>query len=388
MKSILLKAIQSVQKADLAYCKFLSANDTKATGGHQSGYLVSKFAWSLFLKKEPRKGENIKVNVSIEWQGDFTTSSTFTYYGAAKNEFRLTNFGRNFPYREEDNAGDLFILARVEEGSFQAFILEHDEDIEEFFTSFGISANETNRIIEKEITASSEDSLLQCFLAFIKTVKADFPPTSELSRNARNCYLKAYGITERHIISNPDKGLLSWIEAEYQLFKTFENDRYSTKIKSLFKNVEELVEFANTILNRRKSRAGKSLEHHLGELFNIFKISYSIQGVTEDNKKPDFLFPNVEAYHNPRFDAKKLIFMASKTTCKDRWRQILNEADRIKEKHLFTLQQGISKNQLAEMYKYGVRLVVPEPYLKTFPKEYQEKILTVKRFVPFVKSKQ
>ncbi len=388
MKNLLLKAIQSVQKAELAYCKFLSANDTKATGGHQSGYLISKSAWSLFLKNEPQKGENVKVNISIEWQGDFTTESTFTYYGAAKNEFRLTNFGRSFPFREEDNVGDLFILTRIEGNNFQAFILEHDEDIEEFFTSFGISATETNRLIEKEVKPSSEANLLQCFLTFIKTVKVDFPTTIELSRNARNCYIKSYGITEKQIIENPDKELLSWIEAEYQLFKTFENDRYSTQIKSLFKNVEELVEFANTILNRRKSRAGKSLEHHLGELFNIFKINYSIQGVTEENKRPDFLFPSVEAYHNSRFDSKKLVFLASKTTCKDRWRQILNEADRIKEKHLFTLQQGISKNQLTEMYKYGVKLVVPKPYLNTFPKEFREKILTVESFVPFLRSKQ
>ena len=34
---------------------------------------------------------------------------------------------------------------------------------------------------------------------------------------------------------------------------------------------------------------------------------------------------------------------------KDRWRQVLNEADCIETKYLFTLQQGISKNQLREM---------------------------------------
>jgi type II restriction enzyme len=40
------------------------------------------------------------------------------------------------------------------------------------------------------------------------------------------------------------------------------------------------------------------------------------------------------------------------------------------------------------MYKYGVRLVVPKPYLNTFPKEFREKILTVESFVPFLRSKQ
>ncbi len=41
--------------------------------------------------------------------------------------------------------------------------------------------------------------------------------------------------------------------------------------------------------------------------------------------------------------------LAVKTTCKDRWRQILNEAQRIKPKHLLTLQEGVSHRQFDEM---------------------------------------
>lgn len=80
--------------------------------------------------------------------------------------------------------------------------------------------------------------------------------------------------------------------------------------------------------------------------------------------------------------------LASKTTCKDRWRQILNEADKIKIKHLFTLQQGISENQLAEMFKYNVQLVVPETYLKSFSEKYRDRILTLGKFVSMVESIQ
>jgi|SRR6185437_105578 len=116
------------------------------------------------------------------------------------------------------------------------------------------------------------------------------------------------------------------------------------------------------------------------------EIPFVSQGVTEDNKKPDFLFPNIEAYNNPKFNSDKLVMLASKTTCKDRWRQILNEADRIETKHLFTLQQGISKNQLDEMYKYKVCLVVPQTYLGSFPKEFRSKILTLEQFVSRVQA--
>ena len=52
--------------------------------------------------------------------------------------------------------------------------------------------------------------------------------------------------------------------------------------------------------------------------------------------------------------------LAAKTTCKDRWRQILNEAARIDVKHLLTVQEGVSSPQFREMKEEGVRLVVPK----------------------------
>ena len=116
----------------------------------------------------------------------------------------------------------------------------------------------------------------------------------------------------------------------------------------------------------------------------MFGLKFETQVTTENNKKPDFLFPNIESYNDPKFDSRKLILLASKTTCKDRWRQILNEADRIETKHLFTLQQGISKNQLQEMNKYNVQLVVPKEYKSSFPKEYRSNILVLDQFIKMV----
>lgn len=52
--------------------------------------------------------------------------------------------------------------------------------------------------------------------------------------------------------------------------------------------------------------------------------------------------------------------LGAKTTCKDRWCQVLNEADRIPNKHLFTLQRGVTRNQLQEMKDEHLTLVVPK----------------------------
>ena len=389
MESILVKAIQSAQQSKIAFSKYITANDTGATGGHQAGFHLHKHSWQLFFDKPGVKGENKDKFITIKWQNDFETASRFIYYGiGTRNEYRLTRFGRGFSFLEDANIGDLLVICKKSPDFYEAYVLQTDEEIDEFFAALNISSNDTNGIIPKQFESTAEDKLLQCFMAFLKSLKLDFPPTIDLANNSRNCYNGAYNITSQIIKANPDKEILHWLNAEFQLFKVIENDCYGNRIKTPFKTVEELVETANTILNRRKSRAGKSLEHHLAEIFKTFKLAFATQAVTEDNKKPDFLFPNVQAYNNENFSPKKLLMLASKTTCKDRWRQILNEADRIKTKHLFTLQQGISKNQLEEMYKYNVCLVVPKTYLTSFPAEFRERILTLDNFVNHIQATQ
>jgi hypothetical protein len=389
MDSILNKAIQAVQQADISFTKFITANDTGATGAHQAGFHIHKNAWQIFFSTAGVKGSNKDKFITIKWQDDFETDSRFIYYGTGtRNEYRLTRFGKGFRYLQDENIGDLLIIVKKTNDYYEAFVLHSDEDIDEFLAALNISSTDINGIIPKQFEQTAEDKLLQCFFAFINSIKVEFPATIELAINARNCYNGAYNITSKLIKANPDKEILGWLNAEFQLFKALENNRYSQRIKTTFSTVEELIETANTMLNRRKSRAGKSLEHHLAEIFSTFELSYATQATTEGNKKPDFLFPGVEAYLNPKFNDKKLVVLASKTTCKDRWRQILNEADRVKIKHLFTLQQGISKNQLEEMYKYGVCLVIPKPYLKSFPEEFRERILTLDTFVNHVRRTQ
>lgn len=389
MESIITKAIQSAQLSEIAFTKYITANDTGTTGGHQAGFHIHKNSWSLFTDTPGIKGSNESKFIRIRWQDEFETTSRFIYYGVrTRNEYRLTRFGKGFPFLKEDNVGDLLIISKKTTDFYEAFVLQSDEDIDTFFASLNISSGDTNGIIPKPLSQTPESKLMECYFSFLNSLKINFPTTFDLASNARNCFNAAYGISIKVIRQNPDKELLNWLKSEFELFKVIENDRYCNLIKSPFKNVEELIILANTILNRRKSRAGKSLEHHLSEIFNTFEITYSAQAVTEDYKKPDFLFPNAEAYYNERFNTDNLIMLASKTTCKDRWRQILNEADRIKTKHLFTLQQGISINQLEEMYKNNVCLVVPKPYLESFPKQFRSRIQTLNEFVNLVISKQ
>ena len=61
------QAISSVLNSEQAFCKFLSANDTGATGGHQSGILISKSAvLMLFSLQELEQKGIIKRTVKSE----------------------------------------------------------------------------------------------------------------------------------------------------------------------------------------------------------------------------------------------------------------------------------------------------------------------------------
>ena len=388
MSEILNIATSKVQQSSAALCKFITANDTGTTGGHQCGYHVSKDAWSMFLDKEATKGSNIDIPIRIHWQNDFDTESRFKYYGVGtRNEYRITRFGRGFPFLNDENVGDLLVLARFDKDYYEAFVLQTDDDIDDFFSYFNLSYDKTNQIIDVHQSIQPEQRLLTLINDFIAKY-ADFPDTRVMANGARMCFNEANGIITRNIVTAPDDILLGWLDTEYTLFKYMEEKVYSDITTKPFPSIDTFVAMANEVLNRRKSRAGKSLEHHLADIFTHNELIFEEQVITEEKKKPDFVFPNGQCYHNLTFPGELLTVLGAKTTCKDRWRQVLNEADRVDDKYLFTLQQGISSNQLKEMHDYRLHLVVPHKYLTSFPKEYRGGICDLSSFIGMVKERQ
>lgn len=112
MSEILNSAIVKVQNAKYAFCRFITANDTGKNGSHQAGFYIPKCAAALLFDTPGVKGENKDKMVKVKWQDDFTTDSRFIYYGqGTRNEYRITRFGKGFPFFEEDNVGDLLIIA-------------------------------------------------------------------------------------------------------------------------------------------------------------------------------------------------------------------------------------------------------------------------------------
>lgn len=384
----LYEAITLVNDSVFAYCHYITPNDVGATGGHQYGFHIAKSCYKLFFDHPGVRQTNEVKNVEIKWQKDFVTQSTAKYYGVGtRNEYRLTRYGRDFEFLKDDYIGSLLIMTRSQDGEYNGYVLSNQDNIESFISTFNLDVTIGNQVIERNAIINPEQQISEDFRIFIES-HSEFPDTKTMAAFARDCVIAANHFTPDAIAKNSDTIILKWLAAEFQLFRGLEEKMYRPIYTQPFINCQELVSFSNTILNRRKSRAGKSLEHHLATIFTAARLKFEEQAVTENNKIPDFLFPDGESYHNILFPADKLTMLGAKTTCKDRWRQVLTEADRIENKHLFTLQCGVSKNQLEEMRDANLTLVVPRENKRLFLPEFHDNIMCLSDFIGMVQERQ
>jgi len=209
-----------------------------------------------------------------------------------------------------------------------------------------------------------------------------FPKTSDFSAFARSL------VKDVDPLEDADAALTEWLDHEESLFRIFERHILGEKLQTGFDNVDNFIEFSLSVQNRRKSRAGYAFENHLRHLFDCLGVKYSYNKVTENKSKPDFVFPSIQEYHDRIYPVRLLTMLGVKTTCKDRWRQVLTEAKRIKNKHLLTLEPSISTDQTNEMKANRLQLVVPGTILNTFTVEQQCWLMNVTDFSKTVLDRQ
>lgn len=379
------EAIARASQYGKFFIKSISANDTGTNGSHQAGFYVAKKAWPLLFDEPGVKGENWERPVRIHWeQLDVPTDNMIKWYGkGTRSEYRITRFGKGFPYFTDEHVGDLFILIQINRDEFLGYVLSGD-DAEAFLATFAISP--VNNVATYGLESEGQDLTLHDLIEEYVSSKLSFPNTSEVAEQTREIFFRINKKKSDAIFDkfSSDEILLEWIDIEYSIFKALERSLYQDELERPFGDIESLIRFSNTALNRRKIRAGQSFEHHLDYIFRQWRLQFSHPGRTEGKKKPDFMFPNNEAYADLEFPEEQLVFLGAKTTCKDRWRQILNEADRVGVKYLATMEKGISSNQLEEMEKSNVKLVVPKKYHELYPKEYREKLMTLEDFCKMI----
>lgn len=377
------QAIYNATRYGKAILKFISPNDVGKTGSHQCGFYLPKAIWTAYTPYPPEKGKNYEHLVTIYWQDGRFTDSCIKWYGkGTRSEYRLTRFGRDFPFLTADNIGDLLVLIPTESDSFLGYVLYKEEDIEGIEVALGVEIIDTWALYDASALppVETEDNCIdRHFREFCETLK-DFPSTVKFSDKAR--------ITLQECIKNftdklPDTQLMDCMTAEYKLFRLAERLLCQKDINRLFASVDDFLATAARIMNRRKARAGRALENHVEFILRHSDVPFDIRANIDG--KPDIIIPGKAQYEDYSFPLSKLFMVGIKTTCKDRWRQVLNEAKRIPHKHILTIQQGISANQLKEMHQSNVSLIVPKPIQKQYPVGTGIEMLTLQTFITDIK---
>ncbi|WP_210202019.1 type II restriction endonuclease [Rhizobium subbaraonis] len=243
------------------------------------------------------------------------------------------------------------------------------------------------RYILDELGIEPEEPEADRLDALIEPFGLEFPKTRIFSELARA------SMPEVSAADDPDLALIAWMDREEQLFKRLERRIVAARIGDGFRapggaDVDGFLSFSLSVQNRRKARAGQALENHLEAVFDAQRIRYVRGAETENRNKPDFLFPGQAEYRDPLFPDARLTMLGAKSTLKDRWRQVLSEAVRIPEKHLLTLEPGISENQTDEMQAKQLQLVVPRRLHGTYRLTQQAWLMDMDGFIEVVRSRQ
>lgn len=379
----------AVEKNYSILIKRLSANDTGATQAHQAGpYIPKEIAFALCPSLRIGTSNPDQFYDCDVVSHSVTRCNRLVWYNnASRDECRITNWAikgkKNSVIRISQTGGILVLvfaagdLLGIEHGWAWFCEAEADEDIVEsrfgtiepgafFFKHKGAIATLKSKASKTNPCDLTVEKLPTNWLTWFPDALEILHKTIELMpANARA----------------PDERLLSRRDCEYLIFKSVEQVHVLPKISKGFTSVDAFVDLANAVTNRRKARSGRSFELHLKQIFDESDLKYSHGAQTEGKKTPDFLFPSAGCYHDSSYPTEKLKMLGVKTTCKDRWRQVISEADRLPVKHLATLQEGVSEPQFDEMERAGIVLVVPRSLHGTYPKPVRPKLLSLERFI-------
>lgn len=391
--------------------KHLSAVEADETRSNQHEYNTTK-KMLAFIGKPAEKTQfpTRFIYLSDDDPDPIIEDAFLTLYDSRKDQpHRSAEYRFYFPTTTVSmNAaeGDLLVIAKCKDGGLLVVIAEGGsstaQQLEWLFgftdlahPGFSVKSElETDqdrvgfaaRVILEQIGIEAQEEAPNFLDQMLERFGGGFPKTIEFSAYARST------LRDVSAMDAPDAALLAWLEREEILFRTLEKHLLGEKLRGLTRagvdDPEPFLKLMQSALQRRKSRAGSALENHLELVFTAHGVTYTRTGVTENRLKPDFIFPGISHYQDKNFPPARLTMLASKSTCKDRWRQILNEAARTPMKHLITLEPSISVNQTTEMQAENVQLVIPAPIHDTYTSAQRAWLMDVENFLSLVRERQ
>ena len=398
--------------------KRLAVVDTITAQSNQhevTGSKVLRRILGEITRSAPRVGADTRFHATYIWLGGeqeaLSEEGRLSWYDSRANdpkrsaEWRL--YFQSNPVTELMQPGDSLFVARRPDDHILFIVTPDGTDIQsQLVWLFGLSEQPTLAFEQREITrdgggevdfaaryildelgieaAEPEADLLD---GLIERFGLKFPKTRVFSDLARA------SLSEVNPLDDPDEALLAWMEREELMFRRLERRIVAERIANGFAgpdgaDVEGFLKFSLSVQNTRKSRVGLALENHLEAIFTAHNVQYARGAETENKNKPDFLFPGQIEYRNPDFPTSRLTMLGSKSTLKDRWRQVLSEAERITVKHLLTLSPGLSENQTTEMQTKALQLVVPARLHLTYRPAQQQWLMGMRDFLHLVAGRQ
>ncbi|MFN3723485.1 MAG: type II restriction endonuclease [Paracoccaceae bacterium] len=385
------------------FVKRLSGNDTLANGSHQAGFYLPKIVFfRLFpaLEKIRDKNADAWLDLFIDSHADVQRVRAIWYNNKfwadpkpvrPRDETRITNLG----------GGSSALLDPESTGALVVFAFSYGADGQADACHTWVCRDQTEEdLLEREIgpvepgrwiTWPPDGGLLQ----LMQVVRSDCRLAQhELPPEWLKKFPSGEEIIRKVIAMRPDsqlavdKRLIRRRDCEFELFQSLEEAIELPRAKAGFATIGEFLAAAQTLLQRRKARGGKSLEYHVREILKEENFEEGRQFTYQPKAggNPDFLFPNEAAYLDSTYPRQRVRMLAVKTTFKDRWRQVTEECSDLPVRHLLTLQEGVSEPQFKLITNAGIRLVVPEKQIEKYAKEIRPHILTVEGFLADVRT--
>lgn len=376
------------------YVKRLSGNDTLANGSHQAGFYIPKEVFfRLFPSLESHTHDNADAwfDLTIDSHPDARNVRVVWYNnklrGGTRDEVRVTNLG----------GGQSALLDPESTGALAVFAFRQSEESNADSCNVWVCRNEVEEdMVEREIgpvepgrwaTYPPDGGLLALMATAVRSdcrlARHELPP-EWLVR-----FPTGAEIIRKVIELRPDselavdRRLLRRRDCEFELFQSLEEAVELPRAQAGFTTIADFLAAAQTVLQRRKARSGKSLELHMREVLieEAFVEGRDFTYQPKAGNNPDFLFPNEAAYLSASYPRTQLRMLAAKTTIRDRWRQVTEECSDLPARHLLTLQEGVSEAQFKLIVDAGIHLVVPQKQTEKYAPSIRPHLLTVEAFM-------
>jgi hypothetical protein len=374
---------------------------------HQSGVLVPRRFIRFFgLESAPESNFTKELDVNWLLDGHVFRRSDITYHGgykktrlnyycegnrATRPEVHLTCVYN--PYFENLESGAVLLVGRRSDGSsvsYDAIIIgvEQDRLLDRAIESLGLPDSPHWGVVnlsEREFGFGNDfgpkmTRLIRNRAEELYGESESLPTTSATAtsiwdivevadselKGRVNCPgLHSANSPLKTVLRNAPGNLVRWLlqEAEFSLFRAIEALHYpklltqglkeanSTEAPNGWGELEEymaaalerFISVGKSITQSRRSRAGKSFEHHVEHLLDNLDLSYERES---GNRRLDF------AVRRP--NTSSTLILSAKTSIRERWKQVPEGA------YFITLDRQISESKLERMAQRGLSIVVPE----------------------------